>query len=168
MLRHHPEEIGLAIDKNGWASVDVLIEKARNYGKNIDQELLKRVIEKGSKQRFIFSEDQQYIQATYGHSINVDLQLNPQTPPEVLYHGTAEKNLPSIIEKGLKAQSRNFVHLSSEESDAYEVGFRHGIPVILCVVSGDMYSKGHLFYQSESEPGIWLTNRVPPKFLNKL
>lgn len=168
VLRHHPEEIGLKIDENGWALVEELVEKARKYGKNIDEKLLKRVIKRGSKQRFIFSEDQQYIRATYGHSINVDLQLNPKTPPEVLFHGTAEKNLSSIIENGLNAQSRNFVHLSIAESDAYEVGSRHGTVVVLAIESGIMDNEGYIFYQSESEPGIWLTNRIPPQFLKKL
>ncbi|WP_265790751.1 RNA 2'-phosphotransferase [Fodinibius salicampi] len=169
VLRHHPEEIGLTVNENGWASVDELLDKARKYGKNIDRKLLEKLIEEGGgKKRFTFSEDQQYVRATYGHSIKVDLQLNPKTPPKVLYHGTAEKNLSSIIEKGLNAQSRNFVHLSVIEYDAHEVGSRHGSVAILAVESGIMHRDGYVFYQSESEPGIWLTKEVPPKFLNKL
>lgn len=168
VLRHHPEEIGLAVNENGWASVEELVDRAREHGKNINKKLLKRVIETGNKQRFIFSEDQQYIRAAYGHSIKVDLQLNPKIPPKVLYHGTAEKKLPSILENGLKAQSRNFVHLSAEESDAYDVGSRHGTVVIFAVESAIMHRDGYVFYQSESEPGIWLTKEVPPKFLDKI
>jgi putative RNA 2'-phosphotransferase len=47
VLRHHPEEIGLTVDENGWTSVEELVDKAQEYGKNIDRKLMERVIERG-------------------------------------------------------------------------------------------------------------------------
>ncbi|WP_138431028.1 RNA 2'-phosphotransferase [Fodinibius saliphilus] len=166
VLRHHPDSIGVDIDKNGWVAISELIQKAENEGRIFGKEQLYQVLEYGEKQRFILSNDGKYIRAGYGHSIEVELQLHPQQPPRLLYHGTAQKNLDSIYDEGLHSGSRNFVHLSANESDAKEVGARHGTPVILEILSQIMAEEGINFYQSESEPDIWLTKKVEPKFFN--
>lgn len=165
VLRHHPGSIGLTVDENGWASVDELIQKAKADGKKLSYSRLHDIINYGSKQRFILSEDENYIRAGYGHSIDVDLQLRPQQPPKVLYHGTAQKNVDAILAEGLHSGSRNFVHLSARKADARQVGTRHGSPVILQVHSAQMTQEGYDFYQSESEANIWLTKWVPAKFV---
>lgn len=165
VLRHHPESIGLSVDANGWAEVSELISKAQAEGKPLDRGTLREVMNHGSKQRFILSENESYIRAGYGHSIDVDLQMKSKTPPEVLYHGTAKRNVDSIIAEGLRAGSRNFVHLSATIDEARKVGSRHGAPVILNIASARMAGAGYDFYQSESEPSIWLTNRVPAEFV---
>lgn len=167
LLRHHPEEIGLNLDRNGWAQVEELIKKANKHGKHLSRDTLEKVIQHGSKKRFILSEDGAYIRAGYGHSINVDLDLEPTSPPDKLYHGTAEKNVPSIMTEGIHAGNRKFVHLSADRADARSVGSRHGSPFILLVEAKDMAKQGHEFYQSESEPGIWLTKKVPPEFIEQ-
>ncbi|HAT86372.1 MAG TPA: hypothetical protein DCS30_10775 [Rhizobiales bacterium] len=41
--------------------------------------------------------------------------MQPQSPPDILYHGTASRFLPSIFKKGLKSGSRQFVHLSKDK-----------------------------------------------------
>ncbi len=165
VLRHHPQEIGLSVDEHGWASVDELIRKAEVHGKNLSRERLHAIIDHGEKQRFILTEDEQFIRAGYGHSIDVDLQLHPQEPPEILYHGTAQKNVDAILAGGLHAGSRNFVHLSAQQADARQVGSRHGTPVILQIRAAAMSEEGYDCYQSESESDIWLTKRVPAEFV---
>lgn len=168
VLRHHPEEIGLTVDENGWAEISELISKSQNHGKSLDRKIIEQVIRQGSKQRFIISQDGQYIRAGYGHSVDVDLQMKPQSPPQQLYHGTAQKNAASILSDGIKARSRNFVHLSVTVDEARNVGGRHGTPIILAVLSKQMSSAGHDFYQSESEESIWLTSYVPPEFIEQI
>ncbi|WP_445663965.1 RNA 2'-phosphotransferase [Fodinibius sp. AD559] len=165
VLRHHPESIGLEVDNNGWAKISELVEKAQHNGKNIDRDIIREIMQNSSKQRFILSSDRKYIRAGYGHSIDVDLQLKPKDPPENLYHGTARNNVSSIFADGIQAQSRNFVHLSTTIDEARNVGGRHGKPQILLVFSKRMSREGYDFYQSESEESIWLTNFVPPEFL---
>lgn len=166
VLRHHPEAIGLEIDENGWAKVDVLIEKAKKNGKNLDREVIQQIIEKSSKKRFIFSSDGEYIRAGYGHSMDVDLKLKSKAPPEKLFHGTASDNISAIIDDGIRARNRNFVHLSSTIDEARNVGGRHGRPVILRVLAQQMNCEGFDFYQSESEESIWLTKYVPPEYID--
>ena len=165
ILRHHPEAIGLELDEHGWAHIDSLIEKAGQEGRSLTRKKLQKVMESGTKNRFTVTEDHKYIRAGYGHSIDVDLSLSPEMPPDVLYHGTARKNLESIEKRGLHSGSRNFVHLSLKKDDAVSVGGRHGQPVILSVAAKKMHESGFPFYQSESEPGIWLVNEVPPEFI---
>lgn len=167
ILRHNPEAIGLELDEHGWAHIDTLIEKAKREGKSLSLEKLQQVIESGSKNRFTISDDEEYIRAGYGHSINVDLSLSPQTPPEFLYHGTARKNLESIKNRGLHSGSRNYVHLSSKKADAVSVGKRHGSPFVLLIAAAEMHKSGCPFYRSESEPGIWLVDEVPPEFIQE-
>lgn len=166
ILRHHPEAIGLELDEHGWAHIDSLIDKAKQEGKSLNRDRIREAIESGTKNRFIISEDDTYIRAGYGHSIDVDLSLSPETPPDILYHGTARKNLESIQKKGIHSGSRNYVHLSLHKEDAVSVGRRHGQPVVLSIAAKRMHESGFPFYPSESESGIWLVDEVPPEFIS--
>lgn len=84
-------------------------------------------------------------------------------PPDVLYHGTAEKNLGVIFAEGLKKMSRHHVHLSSETETARKVGTRYGKPVILEIDAAKMLGEGFKFYVSAN--GVWLADAVPAEFL---
>ena len=76
------------------------------------------------------------IRANQGHSVDVDPQLEEREPPEVLYHGTVERFLSSILEAGLVRGKRHHVHLSKDVETARKVGSRRGKPVILAVDAG--------------------------------
>src|SRR5690349_11475981 len=96
VLRHEPAQIGLTLDEEGWADVTELIEKMNKKGTHLDFETLQLVVDTNDKKRFAFNEDKTRIRASQGHSIEVDLNLPPQVPPTILYHGTAITNLPII------------------------------------------------------------------------
>jgi len=163
VLRHKPEEIGLVLDQNGWASIDELIVLANARGTNLSRPLIESIVANSDKQRFAISVDGMKIRANQGHSVDIALGLAPQTPPERLYHGTATRFLESIRESGLHAGSRQHVHLSQDLATAEKVGSRHGKPVVLTVESGQMARDGHQFYLSDN--GVWLTEAVPAKYL---
>ncbi len=164
IIRHEPQKIGLTLDDAGWANVNELLAglKSKNHEISFDQ--LKELVASNDKQRYSFNEDQTRIRANQGHSLNLDLQLEAQEPPEMLYHGTATRFLDSINEKGLVKGSRHHVHLSSNESTAQQVGSRHGKPVVLKIASGEMYKNGYMFYCSENL--VWLTDQVPTEFIS--
>lgn len=164
ILRHKPEEIGLALDPNGWAVIDELIALAGLRGTQISRTQVETIVAESDKQRFAISADGMKIRANQGHSVDIALGLAPQTPPEQLFHGTATRFLESIRESGLRPASRQHVHLSSDATTAEKVGSRHGKPVILTVESGQMARDGNLFYLSAN--GVWLTEGVPAKFLS--
>ena len=163
VLRHAPESIGLTLDAQGWADVEQLLAGARRAGVPLTPEVLQRVVAENDKQRFTLSEDGRRIRANQGHSIPVDLGLEPRQPPAHLYHGTADRFVADIRRDGLRPQRRNHVHLSPDEATATRVGARHGRPVVLVIEAGRMHDAGHVFYLSEN--GVWLTERVPPEFI---
>lgn len=163
VLRHNPDALGLDLDPGGWADVDTLLKRARKHGRGLDRPLLKQVLAHGEKERFSLSDDGSKIRANYGHSIDVDLDLTPTSPPPRLFHGTAQQALPSIREEGLTPQSRQYVHLSSTPEEAKTVGRRHGSPVVLTVEAEALHDAGHTLYQSTD--AVWLTRRVPARFL---
>ncbi len=163
VLRHKPDAIGLALDPEGWASVDELIQRANRNGQTLTRDLVLEAVATNNKRRFALSPDGLRIRANQGHSIDVDLGLKPVEPPEVLYHGTASGNLDSIRKDGLRRGKRQHVHLSPDPETAVKVGQRHGKPVVILVRSRDMFRAGHIFLQSEN--GVWLTETVSPDFL---
>ncbi|HHM6590158.1 TPA: RNA 2'-phosphotransferase [Pseudomonas aeruginosa] len=73
--------------------------------------------------------------------------------------------LDSIRERGLVPGSRHHVHLSARRATALEVGRRYGSPVLLEIDARDMHLAGHLFHQAEN--GVWLTERVPVRFIRE-
>jgi putative RNA 2'-phosphotransferase len=160
VLRHAPESVGLRLDEAGWAEVDALLAAAARAGVALDRSTLERVVRENDKGRFALSDDGRRIRASQGHSVPVELGLEPREPPEVLYHGTAERNLESIRREGLRPGRRTHVHLSADEATALAVGRRHGRPVVLRVAAGRMHRAGHAFYRSDN--GVWLTAAVPP------
>lgn len=165
ILRHKPETIGITLDEHGWANVDELIKGiSKTYP--INMEILENIVATDNKQRYSFNDDKTLIRANQGHSIPVDVELPVANPPEVLFHGTGEKYVESIDEKGLVPKSRLYVHLSSDIETAVKVGSRHGRPVVYKVLSGKMLQDGYVFYKSVN--GVWLTKRVPVEYLQKM
>lgn len=164
ILRHHPEDIGITLDEHGWADVYELIKGMEKRYPFICKRMIEDIVMYDSKQRYSFNADKTKIRANQGHSIPVDLGLEPVSPPEYLWHGTGEKYFESICEIGLIPKSREYVHLSKDLNTAYDVGKRHGEPVIFSVDAGEMCRDGYKFYLSEN--GVWLTDKVPKKYLH--
>lgn len=161
ILRHKPQLIGIELDEHGWADVEELIRRV----KGLDLATLEQIVATDDKQRYSFSADKKLIRANQGHSIPVDVELFELEPPEVLYHGTAEKFGTSINAQGLLKMSRLYVHLSRDVETAEKVGRRHGKPKIFLVESLRMFNDGYKFFRSVN--GVWLTEHVPAKYLKE-
>jgi putative RNA 2'-phosphotransferase len=165
-LRHQPQEIGIKLAAGGWVEVDELLTACARNQFLITHEELGMVVATSDKKRFSFDDTGKLIRANQGHSVEIDLQLQPIQPPDILYHGTGEKSVDEIMKTGLNKMSRHHVHLSVDKITAKMVGTRHGKPVIFEVNAGKMYVDGYTFYVSDN--GVWLVNYVPPKYLYKL
>ena len=163
VLRHQPEAIGLQLDENGWAHVEELIQKINANGTKVDIATILIVVETNDKKRFGFNEDKTMIRANQGHSLEVDLNLMPSNPPDILYHGTADRFVDPILKEGLTKQQRQHVHLSRQIETAKAVGTRHGKPVILHINAKAMQDDGYLFYLSENN--VWLVDAVPTQYI---
>jgi len=167
VLRHHPQDIQLILDNEGWVDVDKLVENARKYGgRDFTVEDVFHIVKTNAKQRFALSEDNKRIRANQGHSVEVYLNLPAVKPPEFLYHGTAERFLDAITKEGLKPMNRHDVHLSFNTETALSVGQRHGTPAILRVKALEMFEKGYEFKCTANN--VWLTEHVPTQFFERI
>ena len=160
VLRHKPETIGLELDAEGWASVADLVSGS---GGKLTEDIVRRIVAESDKQRFALSPDGTEIRANQGHSIAVDLGLEPREPPERLFHGTAARFLESIRAAGLEPRSRQYVHLSVDAASAEVVGARHGTPVVLTIDSAGLHRDGYALFLSRN--GVWLTEAVSARYI---
>jgi putative RNA 2'-phosphotransferase len=167
VLRHKPETINIRLDTEGWTNMQELIEAAFSYeGKTIEIEDILTIVAENDKKRFEISADGKMIRAVQGHSSKqVDRAMEAKVPPVVLYHGTADRFVESILKKGLIPGTRHHVHLSADLATANAVGRRHGKVVIFEVDCKQMLADGFKFYQAEN--GVWLTDAVPAKYLSQ-
>jgi putative RNA 2'-phosphotransferase len=92
--------------------------------------------------------------------------MEQAVPPAVLYHGTGEKFVESILRTGLVPKSRLYVHLSKDVETARAVGKRHGKSVVFQVDALKMTEDGLPFFLSKN--GIWLTAQVNASYLHQL
>lgn len=164
-LRHQPERIGLKLAPGGWVSVDELLTACAKHSFPLNRAELDEVVARNDKKRFSFDSTGTLIRANQGHSVEVDLQLEPAVPPDVLYHGTGHAAVESIMQTGLCKMSRHHVHLSRDMATARTVGARHGRPVVFALDAAAMHKAGYTFYCSDN--GVWLVDRVPPEYLRQ-
>ena len=164
ILRHKPEEIGITLDKYGYAKTSEVIKGIKRKYPQFNQDMLREIVETDEKQRYKFKDYENLIRANQGHSIPVDLELEEMEPPKILYHGTSDKYKEAINKEGLIAKSRQYVHLSNNTFTAHKVGLRHGGKTIIYIIAANaMYKNGFKFYVSEN--GVWLTDHVPSVYI---
>lgn len=164
-LRHHPEDIGIVVSKQGWTDVKTLMEKASSK-LPFDFNELKYVVQNNDKKRFSLSEDMCMVRANQGHSIEVELDLLEVLPPKVLYHGTPIRNVESILKDGLHKGNRHHVHLSKDQETAGKVGARRGKFEILEIEALRMRADGYKVYMSDN--GVYLVDEVPSKYIKRM
>lgn len=164
-LRHQPERLGLKLAPGGWVKVDELLTACAKNAFPISRSELDEVVAENDKQRFSFDKSGTLIRANQGHSVEIDLQLEPAIPPDVLYHGTGHKAMELIQQHGLNKMSRHHVHLSPDIETARKVGARHGHPVVFTIDAAAMQRAGYTFYRSDN--GVWLVDCVPSDYLSK-
>lgn len=163
VLRHKPEAANLTVDKYGYAQVDELVAYLNKKYGGFTVTDLDTIVETDDKQRYSYNNDHTKIRAVQGHSFPVDLGLEAQQPPLLLFHGTSTKYLDSIMKKGIISKSRQYVHLSKDVDTAHTVGLRHGAGTVILVVSANqMWRDGYKFFLSDN--GVWLVDEVPTKY----
>jgi putative RNA 2'-phosphotransferase len=155
-LRHESKLV--TPDRQGWVDLSVLLSVTPPWLSRLSVE---RAVSDNDKQRFTIEGER--IRANQGHSISVDLDLVALFPPEFLFHGTNRKVVDTIMGSGLSKMKRHHVHMSTESGTAMSVGRRTGAPVLLKVLAQAMHQQGFSFFCSLN--GVWLTEHVPPEYL---
>ena len=165
-LRHAPAAAGLDLDRAGWAPTEAVLAAFGASGLPTTVADLETLVASNDKQRFELSFDRGRIRARQGHSIAVEGDWPVATPPAALYHGTVQRSLQPIMERGLLPFRRHHVHLSSTIEMARLVGGRRGHPVVLVVAAAQMADDGFSFRLSSN--GVWLAEHVPPTYLDRV
>jgi putative RNA 2'-phosphotransferase len=162
VLRHAPQELDLALTDDGWTDYAEFSAKLCAKLGVTDGDIL-RVIDENAKKRFTLADGR--IRAAQGHSVNVDLDLKPEMPPALLYHGTTARAWDAIAQSGLKSMDRTHVHLSPDIETTRAVAIRRKGPhVLLKVDAAAMQAQGFAFFVADN--GVWVAHEVPPAYLS--
>lgn len=155
-------EYGVVLDEAGWADLDCVIDVLHKKGyKSINEQELSKVIVSGDKIRHEINNGK--IRATHGHSLKdkIKYDVEVKKPPKYLYHGTSAKKSVNIMEEGLSAMSRQYVHLSESYSGAIaHAKTKYTDIVVLRVDTSKVSSK---FYNTSEN--VWLSHPLTPSCL---
>lgn len=166
-LRHNPGKYGLDLDGEGYVPLGSFLaamNRVHHFRPPLDEAGIRRVMELSDKQRFEIVDRK--IRARYGHSVQRKVVKRMVVPPDVLYHGTAQRFLSSIMDEGLLPMKRQYVHLSADVETAVQVGRRRdGRPVVLRVDAKRARADGICFY--EGNDATYLADRIPPEYLTE-
>lgn len=168
ILRHNPASAGVTMDSAGWVSVAALLEGLKRQGLAATLPLLQDIVATDDKQRYSFRDNNTFIRANQGHSIEgLELGMKVSTPPAVLYHGSTAAVTDSILAKGLLKGQRHHVHLSANQETALAVAARRksSSSVIWCIDTAAVIAAGHQFLLSDN--GVWLVDTVPAHALQQ-
>lgn len=167
ILRHFPDRFHLTMDSHGWVSMPQIVRaislQYRGYHWLRVHHLV-AIAETDSKGRYEVRDD--WIRATYGHTVEVDLDLPTQNIPDALFYPVTEEESALVLEIGLKPSDRKKVHLSKTAEDARAAGaVRTPSPVILEVDTRAARQAGVVIM--EAGRTVYLADQVPAEFLKR-
>jgi putative RNA 2'-phosphotransferase len=167
-LRHFPEKLGLIIDGKGWVDISLLIESigsGRSGFNWLRMHHIKAVVDTDERGRYQI--DGGMIRATYGHSIDVNLDDLPIAEINELYYPVTEEEADIIIERGLYPIDRKKVHLSGSIEKAIEAGkVRTAEPQVLMIDGKKAKKDGTKIYKAGKE--VYITDGINPEYLSKV
>src|SRR4051794_34131933 len=88
LLRHSSNDSGVMVDSRGWASLTGVVEALRRMHWSLSARQLADFVDRSASGRFETEAGQ--VRARYGHSIPGLAVADPETPPEILFHGTTQ------------------------------------------------------------------------------
>jgi putative RNA 2'-phosphotransferase len=164
-LRHEPWLYELELDDEGWADLNILLAALRERGdewQHLSHKDVEQMIAMSAKRRHEIEGGR--IRALYGHSVPGKLRRERGVPPATLFHGTSPMVAEIVMRDGLRAMTRQYVHLSTDPATALEVGRRKSrTPVLLHVDAGRAHENGVAFYIGNDK--VWLADEVPVAFV---
>ncbi|MEF8835562.1 MAG: RNA 2'-phosphotransferase [Candidatus Thermoplasmatota archaeon] len=167
VLRHFPDKYGLEMDERGWISLEHFVKVLRNRQKSfhwLRRYHVKALAATDKKNRYEYKDGK--IRATYGHSIEVDLDLPTEDIPDTLYAPTTEKESELLLESGLRPSDRTYVHLSGTYESAVEAGaVRTENPVILEVDAKGAIEDGNEIMKAGKE--VFIAEEIKAEYLEE-
>ena len=167
VLRHFPEKFDLTMDTQGFIELREFISAIQMKQRRLQwlrPHHIIAIIETDPKGRYEYRDGN--IRATYGHSIDLELDLPTEDIPEKLYYPTTQEEVDIVLETGLRPSDRKKVHLSKSYQNAQGAGkVRTADPVILEINTSEAQAAGIVFQRAGKI--IYLTDSVPAKFIKK-
>ena len=167
-LRHFPEKFGLMMDGKGWIDILSLID-AIGTGRSGFNWLKAHHIEALvlTDPRGRYQIDGGMIRATYGHTIDVNLDDLPIAEIDEFFYPVTEEEIDIILEGGLHPIDRKKVHLSGTLEKAIEAGkVRTDNPLILKIDGAKAKKSGLKIYQAGKD--VFITDAIDAKFISKV
>ena len=167
LLRQADAKDSLKADEYGFVDIQLLCQKATARNLTLTPNHVKEIVDKDPQIRFTIARDR--IRANSGHRYNVRMLTTPETPPEVLYHGTSPQAAESIMHEGIRKMGKAYVHLADTVERAHRIGLRKcENPTILTIRAQEAHTSGISFWRSgqkSSDGEIFLSDEIPAKFI---
>jgi putative RNA 2'-phosphotransferase len=168
ILRHFPDRYGLTMEPHGWVSLPAIVRSVSQRHPAyhwLRVQHLVAISETDAKGRYEVRDDR--VRATYGHTVEVDLDLPTENIPDHLYFPVTIEEAGIVLEVGLKPSDRKRVHLSKTAGDAHAAGsVRTPDPVILEVDTRRARDAGLVIMRAGKT--VYLVDQVPPEYLSRL
>ncbi len=168
ILRHFPDRYHLTMDEHGWIPLAQIVRAVSQQHRAyhwLRVHHLVAIAESDPKGRYEVKDDR--VRATYGHTLDIALDLPTENVPDRLYFPVTGEEASVVLEVGLRPSDRKKVHLSKTADDARAAGsVRTPEPVILEIDAKRARDGGLVIMQAGKT--VFLTDQVPPEFLRRL
>ncbi len=165
VLRHFPDRFGLEMDAHGFVDLRDFLTAVQIRNRRfrfLKPHHVIGMIETDPKGRYQYRDGM--IRATYGHSLDIDLDLPTEGIPDVLYYPATPEECTVLLQAGVRPSDRKMVHLSATYGAALEAGRVHvKDPVILEIDASSARAGGVVIKKAGKT--VYLTTEVPPDYL---
>lgn len=168
VLRHFPDKLGVMIDGHGWVDISEFVEaigisrSGFHWLRNHHIEAIALTDPKGRYQI-----DGGMMRATYGHTIDVNLDDLPLADIDEFFYPVTEEEIDIILEGGLNPIDRKNVHLSGSIEKALEAGrVRTEEPLIIKIDGAKAKKDGIKIYHAGKD--VYITDRIEAKYISKV
>jgi putative RNA 2'-phosphotransferase len=161
ILGHRPDEFGLVLDQDGFATLKELQQA-------ISEEEGWSYVRTSHITEVAYSVDREHleiagdrIRCVPPHAIQNEVAL----PPSTLYYGTRRRAYPHILQRGLDPGGKQYASLTAEPQLALRIGRRRDPnPILVEIQAQRACDEGITFYHAN--PLIYLAAYIPPVYLS--
>ena len=156
------------LDGHGWIDISEFVEAigiSRSGFHWIRNHHIEAIALSDPKGRY--QVDGGMVRATYGHTIDVNLDDLPPAEIDEFFYPVTEEEMDIILEGGLNPIDRKHVHLSGNIEKAVEAGrVRTEEPLILRIDGKKAIKDGAKIYRAGHD--VYITDRIDAKYLSKV
>jgi len=166
-LRHFPQRYGLKLDTSGWVLVDALVEavlrKVPRF-RFLKSNHIYAIVQTDDKGRYEVKNGM--MRATYGHTLNVILDLPTDNIPPKLYYPVPKTKTDQILDEGIKPIRRSKVHLSGSIEACVNAGVSIKEEIEILEVDAEAMQKDGIKVMRAGKV-VYLTDVVPPDYVKR-